>query len=942
MTGSWKARVNAPDCRVLPVSDEFVPRTYKAKVFSLGKFGVPYIASICQTGHQFRISASPLHVHEGCIEFIYCSSGACEYESDGRKYELSPGMMFVSRPHEPHRQVECPKGHATFCMMFKTSGNATVRWFADMFSELPRLFACDRSVATLFGRIFAIAERGDTSMGSRIRMQTLVQTLLLKILDSTSLSIRQKIPDVFGVISGRMRKNPERDYPLDGLVAEAGVSKASFISLFKKTGRYELAVMSGGCYKGLAIDRNLFSFTAAKHEIIVEPPVYSKGQAYANHPHYYMLGDGHYFGGYVPTGKAEIVVPEKLFDGRQHLRIIPAKVEAAPFGAVPENDSAAKILDTDEIRNRRLVKLSFDLSDCKGCLLDKVGIVVYWQMDDKNPEWKPDRTCYSVFSPITRERMRENVRNLLATWTRANGGKFPDDAVVGLRLGDEIFNATGWLDCPAASFPLWDYSASALAAFRAASPKGVEPPRTWGAPEVYGADACAQFLYLFHKACADYLRAGVEEAHRASPSIITFRNTTRGDAWSYGNDHDGTGQELIAAAIDAIHIDPYPVVKSGYANESIPFDMSYLSGLARRYRKSLLPWMQAHEFPSCGLIHPTPEDIARMWRQMKPFAPDAVMWLGYNPSGKGMMTFPLANASSWEKAKEVHIDLKGMPRPTRSRPSLAIVRPYSARAVVCETSKGFVHPSDAVLREFAKAWSCDLGQQYDVFEVPPFETEEAKTKRNTELKQYAYVVSSVDWPGAMNVARDCADKVLTRKDLQRMRGEFRSLGDSWLKKRSEGGSPVAKVRGDVSKSVQYERLHPRFAKAFEFVRRPDLAELPCGRYEIDGSNCWAIVSEASLKPFADENQYEVHREFIDIHAPISGCETIGVAEPNPDVFDGFNVEKDYVLFAAKGEPWTLKPGEFAVFFPEKGAHAPGLSSDGPRKIRKLVIKVRVR
>ena len=235
MTGSWKTRVNAPDCRVLPVSNEFEPRTYKAKVFNLGKFGVPYIASICQTGHQFRISASPLHVHEGCIEFIYCSSGACEYESDGRKYELSPGMMFVSRPHEPHRQVECPKGHATFCMMFKTSGNATVRWFADRFSELPRLFACDRSVATLFGRIFAIAERGDTSMGSRIRMQTLVQTLLLKILDSTSLSIRQKIPDVFGVISGRMRKNPERDYPLDGLVAEAGVSKASFISLFKKT-----------------------------------------------------------------------------------------------------------------------------------------------------------------------------------------------------------------------------------------------------------------------------------------------------------------------------------------------------------------------------------------------------------------------------------------------------------------------------------------------------------------------------------------------------------------------------------------------------------------------------------------------------------------------------------------------------------------------------------
>ena len=148
------------------------------------------------------------------------------------------------------------------------------------------------------------------------------------------------------------------------------------------------------------------------------------------------------------------------------------------------------------------------------------------------------------------------------------------------------------------------------------------------------------------------------------------------------------------------------------------------------------------------------------------------------------------------------------------------------------------------------------------------------------------------------------------------------------------------IRGTVSESASYESLHPRFAKAFAFMRRSDLAELPCGRYEIDGSNCWAMISNASLKPFSDDNKYEVHRAFIDIQSPITGCETIGVAKPDPKVFEGFNVEKDYVLFNAKGEPWTLKPGEFVIFFPERGAHAPGLSTDGPRTIRKLVVKVR--
>ena len=148
------------------------------------------------------------------------------------------------------------------------------------------------------------------------------------------------------------------------------------------------------------------------------------------------------------------------------------------------------------------------------------------------------------------------------------------------------------------------------------------------------------------------------------------------------------------------------------------------------------------------------------------------------------------------------------------------------------------------------------------------------------------------------------------------------------------------IRGTVSESARYESLHPRFAKAFAFMRRSDLAALPCGRYEIDGSNCWATISNVSLKPFSGDNKYEVHRAFIDIQSPITGCETIGVAKPDPKVFEGFNVEEDYVLFNAKGEPWTLKPGEFALFFPERGAHAPGLSVDGPRTIRKLVVKVR--
>ena len=110
----------------------------------------------------------------------------------------------------------------------------------------------------------------------------------------------------------------------------------------------------------------------------------------------------------------------------------------------------------------------------------------------------------------------------------------------------------------------------------------------------------------------------------------------------------------------------------------------------------------------------------------------------------------------------------------------------------------------------------------------------------------------------------------------------------WMRGSTDASTDaVPHLRCKVTESTKFEGRHPLFVKAFAFLRRPDLADLQCGRYEIDGTNCWAMVQEVSLKPFADENQYEVHRAFIDIQAPISGSETIGVAEPEPKVFDGF-------------------------------------------------------
>lgn len=147
--------------------------------------------------------------------------------------------------------------------------------------------------------------------------------------------------------------------------------------------------------------------------------------------------------------------------------------------------------------------------------------------------------------------------------------------------------------------------------------------------------------------------------------------------------------------------------------------------------------------------------------------------------------------------------------------------------------------------------------------------------------------------------------------------------------------------GRIDRCGPFVGLHPRFEKAFAFLRRPDLASLPVGRYEIEGDDCWAMVQEVELTPFGDVQRAEVHRAFIDIQSPLDGPETYGLFDAGGEAFRPFDADGDIGFAARRTRPLTLFPGEFAVFFPVAGAHAP-CKTTGARAVkrRKLVIKVR--
>lgn len=531
------------------------------------------------------------------------------------------------------------------------------------------------------------------------------------------------------------------------------------------------ALMIGGVYEGRAVDRHVFTFSPQPCDIIVEPPVYSQ-------PYLYTRGSGgtgepkqteriaHYLPDIGAPVRAEVIVPLRAFDGRQHLKIIPAAITEAPPAAKPGKDSIKGLAETTETRNRKLYRLRFDLTGLGNALLDRVGIAVYWEYGGTEQYWMFGRGNIAACADSTRQALRLHVRKTLEPWIVANGGRFPSDVVPAVRFGDECFFVTGHLNSPACSYPLWDYSQPAIAAFRRRAGK-IEHPRTWGCPEIYGKDAYAWWLYTLHESCAQLCGIVREEVARMAPGLLVFRNQTRVGVFSLANDHDGTGQELLTRNLDIVHLDPYPASGQGY-DAVIPRDMSYCGGLARRYGRPLVPWMQAHIYGGpAGQRHVSPQDVDRMADEQWAQGVDAIMWLGW---GRGF-TFPELRPESWERAIAFHRRLEASP-PPKPQARLAVVRAYGPWALSSDCDGKIRNPADWMLCQLLEVWAVRHGQPYDVFEVLPQMSPQERQELESALARYRLVVSTEPREGAWVIGSGTEGQTMDPSNAEAVRTEY--------------------------------------------------------------------------------------------------------------------------------------------------------------------------
>ena len=138
---------------------------------------------------------------------------------------------------------------------------------------------------------------------------------------------------------------------------------------------------------------------------------------------------------------------------------------------------------------------------------------------------------------------------------------------------------------------------------------------------------------------------------------------------------------------------------------------------------------------------------------------------------------------------------------------------------------------------------------------------------------------------------------------------------------------------------QYQLNKQYWDKAFAFLKNHNLETLAVGRYDIDGDNVYAMVTENPTKNM-DSTKWESHRNYVDLHLVITGEEKIGVADVSKlTVTMPYDASKDLANYSGEGKFYLAKPRTFFLFFPSD-AHRPNVTTGSNKTDKKLVIKIR--
>ena len=186
-----------------------------------------------------------LHRHTA-MEITVCERGVVKFDAEGRPWTLSPGTVFVTQPGTVHRLrsnvrgsvlrwlfVRLPKKGDSFLGLTADESDVLASRLKGLDAYLYRMPAAD---LRLIGNLLADYGRSNAASEMRLtRFRADTIRFLLAVIDSTPVQSESHESSSIYPLINEMRRNPERDYPVEKLIAETQMSESSLAMAFKRT-----------------------------------------------------------------------------------------------------------------------------------------------------------------------------------------------------------------------------------------------------------------------------------------------------------------------------------------------------------------------------------------------------------------------------------------------------------------------------------------------------------------------------------------------------------------------------------------------------------------------------------------------------------------------------------------------------------------------------------
>ena len=217
------------------------------RIIDLRPDGCDCIPVLASSSFRSLRNGVDLHIHPEHVEISLCLKGNIRYDTANGECQILPGQLFVSKPGEPHRRCNNPKGMRLYRLLFKMpkKGSSILGLTPRESSLISRgllafpYMICPSSqrVRVAFERLFRLydqEERG--TLMRRLAMKSAALELLLALIELPKLppSPHGRPNSKVKTIIARMETTPEAEFLVEDMASEAALSTVAFIDAFKR------------------------------------------------------------------------------------------------------------------------------------------------------------------------------------------------------------------------------------------------------------------------------------------------------------------------------------------------------------------------------------------------------------------------------------------------------------------------------------------------------------------------------------------------------------------------------------------------------------------------------------------------------------------------------------------------------------------------------------